>query len=68
MLLLSGRSRRDAIVDLPDVTSMDASGLTAPIRADDQARLLGGRSHLVNLPDRIAHILRISELDRRFAE
>ncbi|MBE1583355.1 STAS domain-containing protein [Nonomuraea angiospora] len=53
-------------VDLGNVSFMDASGITALIRADDKARDVGGRLHLSHVPERVFRLLRIFDLDRRF--
>ncbi|MGV9306630.1 MULTISPECIES: STAS domain-containing protein [unclassified Nonomuraea] len=60
------RSRPDVVLDLHDVTFLDASGLTALIRGDDRARGVGGRLRLANVPGHVARIIRITGLDRRF--
>ncbi|MFI9842165.1 STAS domain-containing protein [Nonomuraea sp. NPDC051941] len=54
-------------VDLGDVSFMDASGLTALIRADTKARDVGGQLHLSHVPDRVFRLLRIFDLDQRFS-
>ncbi|MEQ4724196.1 STAS domain-containing protein [Nonomuraea sp. B19D2] len=54
-------------VDLANVSFMDASGLTALIRADNKARDAGGRLHLSHVPERVSRLLKISHLDRRFS-
>ncbi|MFI7643637.1 STAS domain-containing protein [Nonomuraea sp. NPDC049400] len=54
-------------VDLANVSFMDASGLTALIRADNKARDVGGRLQLSHVPERVSRLLKISHLDRRFS-
>ncbi|MGP3919047.1 STAS domain-containing protein [Nonomuraea sp. 10N515B] len=56
-----------AEVDLGNVSFMDASGLTALIRADDRARDIGGQLHLSRVPERVSRLLKITHLDRRFS-
>ncbi|GAA3235784.1 hypothetical protein GCM10020216_057850 [Nonomuraea helvata] len=54
-------------VDLGDVSFMDVSGLTALIRADDRARDVGAHLYLSRVPERVARLLRIFDLDHRFS-
>ncbi|MFI7707385.1 STAS domain-containing protein [Nonomuraea sp. NPDC049480] len=68
-LLIDTMNRPSPIieVDLGNVSFMDASGLTALIRADDKARHVGGRLYLSHVPERVARLLKIFDLDRRFS-
>ncbi|MFI6737872.1 STAS domain-containing protein [Nonomuraea sp. NPDC050451] len=54
-------------VDLGNVSFMDASGLTALIRADAKARDVGGRLHLSHVPERVFRLIKIFDLDHRFS-
>lgn len=55
------------IADLRGVTFMDARGLTALLRADRKARDEHlGPLRLVGIPRRVATILKVTGLDRRF--
>lgn len=64
---LIGPGSPDVVIHLGRVTFMDASGLGVLIRADNLARVHGGRVRLAALPDRLARLLRITGLDGHFA-
>lgn len=68
-LLIATMNRPSPIieVDLGNVSFMDASGLTALIRADDKARDVGGRLYLSHVPEGVTRLLKIFDLDRRFS-
>ncbi|MEV0585252.1 STAS domain-containing protein [Nonomuraea sp. NPDC050310] len=58
--------RRRILLDLAGVTFMDASGLNALVRAANHAGRNGARVELVGVPPRVAHLLRLTGLHRRF--
>ncbi|MFC4060653.1 STAS domain-containing protein [Planomonospora corallina] len=56
----------DVVLDVSGVSFMDASGLSALIRADRRLRLLGGRLRLTGVPRNVARLLLLTRLDERF--
>ncbi|WP_431898802.1 STAS domain-containing protein [Nonomuraea sp. bgisy101] len=57
------RSRPDVVLDLREVTFLDAGGLTALIRADDRARRLGGRSSRTRTSRRSGKVISASSCE-----
>jgi anti-sigma B factor antagonist len=62
----SSNDGSDLVVDLSAVTFMDASGLTALLRADHQAQRAGERLRLAAPTARITRLLAITHLDLYF--
>jgi anti-sigma B factor antagonist len=59
-------SASTVVVDLSEVTFMDARGLTALLRAEAHARDRGARLHLTALPPPLTRLLHITHLDQHF--
>jgi anti-anti-sigma factor len=59
-------SASTVVVDLSEVTFMDARGLTALLRAEAHARDRGARLHLTALPPPLTRLLHITGLDQHF--
>ncbi len=56
----------EIILDLTQVTYMSSSGLRILLLAQRRQQKAGGRLLLRNIPERIAHVLRVAGFDRVF--
>jgi anti-anti-sigma factor len=56
----------DIVVDLAEVSFMDAIGLSVLVRADNRARHNGGRVRLTGLSCHLVRLLRAAQLDEHF--
>ena len=66
LLGLELRQTHEIVLDLSGLTFLDSHGLTALLDAADQSASLGCRLMLVEPPEPIMKVFRITLLDRRF--